>query len=306
MNTTAWLLLSTLLGCGGQEPMLVLEAGCEACGRGEEVLQGCDSCFQIAEGALAQTRPNIDKARSFYAKGCQVHHPNSCQALALMVRDGKGGPRDLKRAADLFGVACEKGDLQKSCTELALAMFDGSGKKQDQEGAVALFEQACGHETDPQAKACAAWGLAFMLGKGVERKDDDRAIELLTKSCEMDYAPGCVSLADLYIKRRRGSTKENREIAAETYERACTLDKHHGCYELAVMHDEDKAPNSSAEKAAIYYQMTCSVDPTRGCYEAAELMASDRVTARAGEIESLYNVACEHGHGEACAKRVTE
>jgi hypothetical protein len=32
-------------------------------------------------------------------------------------------------------------------------------------------------------------------------------------------------------------------------------------------------------------------------------MESGRVAAREGEIESLYNIACEHGQTAACAKR---
>jgi TPR repeat protein len=296
-----------LVACGNNtEPALLLEINCEQCGKGDSVQEGCDSCLDIASNALNQTLPDIDTARAMYAKGCQVHHPPSCAALAEMVRDGRGGPRDLKRASGLFEIACEKGNIQQACTEVALSEFDGVGQNKDQEAAVARFEIACNHPEDPQAKACAALGLAHLMGAGVKRKDEGKAIELLTRSCEADYPSGCVQMGAVFEKRTRGKHTENRETAADAYERACKLDARHGCYELADLHESKKAIDPSAEKAAIFYQKTCNTDPTRGCYEAAELMAEGRVTARDGEIASLYNIACEHGHGEACSKRAQQ
>ena len=178
--------------------------------------------------------------------------------------------------------------------------------KPDQEAAVAIFESACNHESDPQSKACASLGIAYLEGKGVERRDEDKAIELIQRSCESDYAPGCVQMGEMFAKRTRGSRKENLTISADSYDRACDLDARFGCFELADMHKQGRAVDSSPEKAAIYYQRTCNIDPTRGCYEAAELMSSGKVEAREGEIAALYNVACEHGHNEACSRRSPE
>ncbi len=309
MTPFAWAVLAALVGCGGgQDPQMVMEMNCTQCGRGEDVHAGCDACAQMARAALQKSRPDIDKARSLYAQACQVHHPPSCLELARLVRDGRGGPRDLKRAAELFKIACDKGGLQAACTEVGIAAYDGTGMKKNPEQAVELFQTACFHEEDPQPKACAALGLAYLAGKGVEdeRKDEDKAIELLQKACDFDYAAGCVQLGDLFAERRKGRVKENREQAAKAYQRACKLDARYGCYELALMHQEKKVEEPSDEKAAIFFQKTCNIDPTRGCYEAAELMASGKVSAREGEVESLYNIACEHGNAEACTKRSLE
>lgn len=310
MTVFAWIVMTALMGCGeGQDPQMMMEMNCTQCGSDDEQIHnGCDACVNMANNAVNQTRPDITRARELYNQACQVHYPPACQSLAELVRDGRGGPRDLKRAASLFETACEKGQLQRSCTELGIAAYDGVGVKKDPERGVSLFETACHHEETPQPKACAALGLAHLSGVGIEnkKKDEEKAIELLQKSCDFDYAAGCVQVGDLFAKRTRGSVKENRQTAADAYARACKLDPRHGCYELAKLHEEKKVDEPSDEKAAIFYQKTCNIDPTRGCYEAAELMLSGKVTAREGEVESLYNIACEHGHTEACTKRSIE
>lgn len=309
MITPVWLLLASLYGCGGEsDPMVLREGRCMACGKGEDIHAGCKDCCDMAGEALALTRPDIDKARALYSQTCEVHYPPGCMELGVLVRDGRGGPRDMKRAADLFTIACDKGGIQAACTEVGIAAYDGQGMKPDPARGIALFEVACGHAEQPQPKACAALGLAYLSGKGFEKdkKDEDKAIEFLVKSCEMDYAAGCVQVGDQYIEQKTGNKKENTATAAEFYNKACKLDARHGCYELAGLHAEEELEESSFEKAAIFYQKTCNIDPTRGCYEAAELMMAGKVPAREGEVESLYNIACEHGHTEACTKRAVE
>lgn len=311
MITPVWLLLASLYGCGGESDPLVLREGrCMQCGRGgDDVHAGCTDCCEMANEALNLTRPDIDKARALYSQTCEVHYPPGCHQLGLLVRDGRGGPRDMKRAADLFTIACEKGGIQEACTEVGIAAYDGQGMKKDQPRGIALFEAACSHAEQPQPKACAALGLAYLSGGGFEKdkKDEEKALEFLIKSCDMKYAGGCVQVGDLYMDEKKGGNKkENIAAAADFYNRACKLDPRNGCFELAELHATEKLEEPSFEKAAIFYQKTCNIDPTRGCYEAAELMFAGKVPAREGEVESLYNIACEHGHTEACSKRAME
>ena len=183
MSPKTWVILGaaligTTLGCGGgEDPQVVMEMNCAQCGKGEDVQAGCEACQAMADSAINQTRPDIGKARSLYAQACDVHHPPSCNELAKMCRDGRGGPRDVKRAATLFTIACEGGDIQSACTEVGISAYDGVGMKKDQEKGVALFEAACFHETDARPKACAALGLApSLLSAGGDARQGDRAV----------------------------------------------------------------------------------------------------------------------------------
>lgn len=306
-RTSAWVLSLLLAGCfNAPEPAVLLELHCEVCGTGDAEEDSCDACFEIATRSLAATRPNIKGARTVLAKACAVHHPDSCNLMAKMVRDGRGGPPDLKRAISLFTIACEKGDIQSACTERAMAQYDGVGLKQNTTAAVQLFASSCHHKTDPQPKSCAALALAYVSGEGVEAKDEEKAIELLGQSCSDQYAAGCVALGDLYMDKRpvkRADREEFPKTIAKAYLDACEIDARFGCFELGAYHESGDAPEANDDKAAIYFQKTCNIHPPAGCFEAAELMREGRVKAREGEIESLYNVACEHGHTPACSMR---
>lgn len=293
-----FLLLSALLGCNQeQEPGVVLDMACQNA--------NMDACYQLGVQALVRARPDIRTARNLFAKGCNVHHARSCNGLAEMVRDAKGGPRDPKRAAELFGIACE-GGIQSACVELGMFAYDGVGITQDHAKAVELFQAACEHEADPQPKGCSALGVAWSDGNGVEKKDLDVARDYYLRACDADYAPSCVLAGLLAAESRTGKREENRAVAADLLAKACNIDAHFGCYELAVMHEKGEAPEAADAKAAVFFQKTCNIDPTRGCFEAARLMEQGKVSAREGEIESLYNLACEHGHAEACTKRSLE
>ncbi len=259
-----------------------------------------DACYELGQQALALVRPDVTRARAMFSKGCQTHHARSCNALGDMVNDAKGGPRDPKRAAELYGIAC-KGGITGACVNRGVALYAGDGVKKDATAAVELFKNTCVVD-EVNAEACSALGLAYSEGLGVEKVDLDIAERLQRKSCEIDYPLACSRVGDLY-RGKVGRTAEDVVTATEFYEKACKLDAHFGCIELAGLHADGIAAEASGNRAAVYYQQTCRIDPMRGCFEAAQLMESGRVKARDGEIESLYNRACEHGHTQACSKR---
>ena len=289
------LMMWSLFGCN-TEPALVREQRC--------LQNDMDACYEIGMKALHLPRPDIGTARREFAKGCQMnHHAPSCNELAKMVRDARGGPRDPGRAAKMFAIACKaEKSIPSACVDLGRAKYDGLGIDVDKEEAVRLFEAACNHPDDPQPIGCAALGDAHSDGAGDE-KDLDKAEELFRRSCKDQYAAGCVLNGHLYETLKPGKKSENLVVALEFYDKACHIDARYGCYQFAVLHESGKPDDASDKKAATYYQKTCRIDPTRGCYEAAMLMESGRVQASKNEIQALYNNACEHGNTDACTRR---
>ncbi len=292
-----WALLVSMVACDALDPVGTMEARCAS------VEPDLDACYELGQQALALIRPDVTRARAMFSKGCQTHHARSCNDLAEMVDDAKGGPRDAKRAAELYDIACRQ-NISSACVHLGVAVYAGDGLKANPARAVELFKNTCVGDT-VNAEACSALGLAYSEGKGVEAVDVERAERLQRKACEAEYPLACSRVGDLYLARTE-RREEDVLTAVEFYEKACRLDAHYGCIELAVLNADGTAPDASAEKAALYYQKTCRIDPSRGCFDAAALMESGRVVAREGEIESLYNRACEHGHTAACAKRKLE
>jgi TPR repeat protein len=71
------------------------------------------------------------------------------------------------------------------------------------------------------------------------------------------------------------------------------------------LNEQGVLEGSDDKQAAAYYRKACAKNPRLGCFELAELLKSGRVTPRDGEINSLYSMACEHGHLDACQLKGT-
>jgi len=255
-----------------------------------------ERCFQEGAAELGQLRPNPAAARAKFSTACKVHHAPACLELGRLVHDGKGGPRDPQRAQDLLDIAC-KGELQDACTALGMMHYIGEAGAPRPARAVELWDAACRAEP-PFPLACAQLGQAWEEGKGVEKANPDVARTLLQKACGSSDAMSCVALGTFEARQGKGHEAD----AAAALQQACTLDARFGCFEYAEHLRDGSLGPADVGQAAVFFQKTCSVDNTRGCFEAAELLRSQGL-ARKAEIESLYNVACEHGVTEACAKR---
>ena len=280
------------------------------------------ACYVDGQAALKRARPDYTSARTLFGKACSPTYtgagkpkdniPEACADLAMLVRDGKGGPRDLPRAAELFEIAC-RGEIAGACVDLGLAVYDpprGADVTPEPARAVELFFNGCNQVDpeaagDPLARACDALGRAYEEGQGVEnnRKDPSKASDLYIKACDAKHAPGCVHAGRLVMARKVPGKVED---AVALFDHGCRLDARHGGFELAQLHEKKAWKEATPEDASNYYQKTCNIDPTRGCYEAAQLMEKGLVDSREGEIESLYNLACEHGSAEACTRRNIE
>lgn len=314
---------------------LVFVGGCD--NSAAERLRTCEggnteACYNDGMAALSAAKPDFGAARKAFSSACRPSvgtnaassisqaRPAACNELALLVRDAKGGPKDIPRAIDLFGIACKDGN-DRACVDLGALLFplnpsglvysEDKGKAEDAVRAVVLFDAACAKVDTaqapadgphPLAQACESLGRAYEAGVGVEppRADVEKAATLYTKACDAKYAPGCVGSGLLLV-----ATKDKKKIAsgAELYERACKLDPHFGCFELAELHANKSWPDASDALAVEYYKKTCNIDPTRGCFEAGAMMEEGRVADREEEVDSLYNLACEHGSSAACERR---
>ena len=280
------------LGCNKapENPIEMLDVRCN---RGE-----AEACFTLGTRELNAPLPDYAKARKLFSDGCRVHHGASCNALGALVRDARGGPKDMVRAKRLFRVSCENG-LPLGCVHYADVLAADTDTEGMQEKAVELYSQECMSDASI-AKACNRLGQMLLAGEGVAKKDDEKAIQMFTKACDNDFAPACVEHAQILLGKRG---KDNTATAAELLDKACSIDANFGCYELGQLHQDEKAPDANIEQAGHYYQRVCSHDHSKGCYELAELMAEEEIPSRAGEKEALYTRACESGNSEACSKR---
>jgi len=75
-------------------------------------------------------------------EACDSGSARMCNNLGVRYKKGQGVPRDLHRAAALYGQACDGGSGD-GCSNLGALYRKGEGVPQDYHRAVALFRQAC-------------------------------------------------------------------------------------------------------------------------------------------------------------------
>jgi TPR repeat protein len=134
---------------------------------------------------------NVLQAARTVDRACDsTQDAHACAALALMRSRGSGLPRDEKLAADLFGKACDAGDVE-SCVRLGVAYRDGDGVALNDLTALQLFRRACDHA---HAEACTDLASMYCLGRGVPR-DAPRSTALMRQACDAGDAAACRSKA---------------------------------------------------------------------------------------------------------------
>src|SRR5262245_23819396 len=74
----------------------------------------------VAVALLASERAAAQNVQETYRRGCEGGEVASCTLLGLIYETGAGGQRDLPRAMELYGRACDFG-IEVGCTRLALA-----------------------------------------------------------------------------------------------------------------------------------------------------------------------------------------
>ncbi len=68
----------------------------------------CVFAGQAREYAHGVPKDDAEAAR-LYERACELKWPAGCYNLAIMLEDGRGVAQDLKRASDLYQMACAAG-----------------------------------------------------------------------------------------------------------------------------------------------------------------------------------------------------
>src|SRR5690606_31117285 len=145
-----------------------------------------------------------DGRRGFHVTGvrtcalpiCDAGHAASCENLATMALEGRGGQRDLIVAALALDLACVsdpgEGD---ACAERERLRRAGVIDTDDPTEMLDATVEAC--ETSNVAMSCLDGGL-LMLEQG--QSTAMRGVELLERACELGEQQGCVAMAMLQIE----------------------------------------------------------------------------------------------------------
>ena len=86
---------------------------------------------------------NLNRAVELFGRACQNQHPRACFTLGFALQHGKGVSASPSLAASHYKAACEGGEL-RACKSLGVMLAAGwEGKDPDLKGARQLLNESC-------------------------------------------------------------------------------------------------------------------------------------------------------------------
>lgn len=167
----------------------------------------------------------VGEAADHFRAECDGGEPAACSALGVMHELGRGVPRDMPQAVELYMSACQQ-RYARGCVNLGQLHAEGVGVPQRWSQAAALYDLACQARN---AEGCYRIAQLQDQGRGVTQ-NSAYAAALYARSCESGHAAACIDLGVLH-ERGRG-TPQDLTRAVQLYEQACRAGDVSGCFEL--------------------------------------------------------------------------
>ncbi|MGC1506750.1 MAG: tetratricopeptide repeat protein, partial [Sulfitobacter sp.] len=124
----------------------------------------------------------------------------------IMYQNGNGVGQDEARAAEIFQMACDKGEVLTGCFNIGIMYQNGIGVGQDEARAAGLYQMAC---TVGNEASCFNLGIMYQNGNGVGQ-DEARAVELYQMACDKGNTNGCTNAQ--YIMNTKRLLKEASDL----------------------------------------------------------------------------------------------
>lgn len=194
---------------------------------------------------------DAERARAFWARGCDGGDAESCALLGYACSHGEGGPRDDGLAIELYGRACDGGDAH-GCANLGVMYENGAGAAKDLARAAAAFRQGC---EGGDADACYGLGLHLAEGSGVPSRDLPGAARRFTEACDGGGARGCYAAGLLY--QTGEGVEKDLARAALLEERACRGELWKACAVLGEMYRGGEGVATDEARARELLEKAC-------------------------------------------------
>jgi TPR repeat protein len=207
-------------------------------------------------------------AATWYSRACNEDHGRACAAMARLVREGRAGYGDgeegLQAAAQLFELACAKGDAL-SCVDFAALLHDGRGVAADRPRALKMVLEAC---DAGNAAACQYAGIFVFNGAG-GAPDPARARALLQKGCDGGRPGACQDLATLLH-----GDPATRAQALPLFGRACRAGAQPACVSEAVMLIQGEGVPVDAVRGMDLLRASCDAKHAYACTQLGIALVS--------------------------------
>lgn len=237
---------------------------------------------------------NILEATRIFTKLCKSGDVNGCKSL------GQLGLLKItsfaKDSEDILKIACEsKNPDIKACAILSDAYFHGvpkAGIKKNVNKGLELLIKSC--DLNNQS-ACFALGNRYLKGDGVN-KNTELGKNKLSNSCKMGYADSCIALSFMHIYGTYG-TKKDYKKAEKSLINICDTDNKIACVGLGEYFSIIKEDTIQAEK---YFKKACALGSGQGCHRLAKIMSLSEKDAGKPNTMALIEKSCNLGYTKAC------
>jgi TPR repeat protein len=244
------------------------------------LVTGLAACTRLAPSAapLSTTSPVEMQAAPATSRTAPTH-PVPPPAKAPSPRG--------KRA--LYRRSCDLGSAL-GCNELAILLIDDPGQ------ALPLLERACSLGLP---RGCANLGVQLLYGG--QDAPTERALELLTQSCNQSDEYGCFELANALYDGAKQQGKSGFTRAYALYQQACKLGSMDACCSEGWMLRNAEGTSKDTRRARELFRVACEQKTYAGCAALGyELLDAANNAAEQAEGTRLLTLACEHDDAFGC------
>lgn len=182
-----------------------------------------DSCRIL--GLMYRKEKKYKKAIDVLKKGCyelKGKGGRSCNILAMMIENGQGIKKDVKKAIKMYKKNCDN-NIFVSCYNLAL--YYEENEKDKKREIFSLYKKTCDRD-DKIPYSCVKVGEKYKYGNGIDT-NTSQSFNYFQKACNQGESEGCYNLMEMYTwgKGVKQDLNKADEIANETckkgYDKAC-------------------------------------------------------------------------------------
>jgi TPR repeat protein len=223
-------------------------------------------------------------------KDCRQGNPKTCLDLGTLYMADERVPKDERRAAIFFEMACE-GGVAEGCYQFATHAEKGRGMYDDPELANQSYEKAC---QGGVARAChdlAVLQSDRFIPEEEEREALNRRIhELYEQACNGGLTMSCEQLSYRLSSGRSGP--KDLRLALAYLEKACQLGSASSCHSLGVHYRRGEWVPQDERRAVEYFKKACKLNGSVGC-AAVEFSPPPSIPDAAGEAQEVSPSADE-------------
>ncbi|XP_067939781.1 cytochrome c oxidase assembly factor 7B-like [Watersipora subatra] len=153
-----------------------------------------DGCHRLAD-FFNSLKKDEQKGSKLFKENCDEHkYGHSCFKYAGQRLIGKGVEANPEEGAEYFEKSCEYGYV-KGCSNAGILYVDKKFSKTDYDKGLKYLQMACDKDI---GHTCATIGTGHLLGLYGLSKDSTKAVEMLSKGCDLGSVTGCANLSRMY------------------------------------------------------------------------------------------------------------